>query len=273
MNKYHLIIFLFFWSICPIYAQSKLKFIVNNEGKLFAIPSDINYEIKIPETKYKCYTSVSEQNRRLLENYTEFYKQYTSLLNTEYIFTTDFYLQEADRPINMNTLSKAYRPFFNPYIPMLWNVSPMALDYNETFRKTINKNTALWINGIQETWPALGGTNIINTAISYQVGNFSITTGGFAGRYYTPYTSSPTLWGGINILAHYDINEWLAVNAWGSQSFYGKNRADPFLQMNPLLNRTNIGGSMNFKVNDNFKFGVGINFQHNRMNQDFGHFN
>ena len=74
MKKCCLIIGLCLSSLCSIHAQSTLKFIVDKEGKLFAIPSETNYEIKVPEATYKSYTSVSEQNRRLQEKYAEAYR-------------------------------------------------------------------------------------------------------------------------------------------------------------------------------------------------------
>lgn len=266
MKKCCLIIGLCLSSLCSIHAQSTLKFIVDKEGKLFAIPSETNYEIKIPEATYKSYTSVSEQNRRLQEKYAEAYRQYTSFNRVEYIFTDYSYLQEADRPANMNVLSEAYRPFFNPYTPMLWRINPMALDYDEWYIKPVAFNTAVLVNGRQETWPALGGINIASMAVSHRAGSFTVTTGGFAGRYYTPYTPHPSYWGGVNATARYELTDWMAMRAWGSYAFYGDNKADPFMVANPWMNRTNVGGSMEFKVSDDFGFGIGVNYQHNHFN-------
>ncbi len=248
------------------HAQSTLKFIVDKEGKLFAIPSETTYEIKVPEATYKSYTSVSEQNRRLQEKYTEAYREFTSFSRVEFIFADYSYLHDVDRPANMNVLSDAYRPFFNPYTPMLWQINPMALDYDEWLVKPIGPNTAFLVNGVQETWPALGGINIASMAVSHRAGSFTVTTGGFAGRYYTPYTPNPSYWGGVNISAKYEINDWMAMRAWGSYAFFGENKADPFMVANPWMNRTNVGGSMEFKVSDDFGFGIGVNYQHNHFN-------
>lgn len=248
------------------HAQSTLKFIVDKEGKLFAIPSETTYEIKVPEATYKSYTSVSEQNRRLQEKYAEAYREYTSFSRVEFIFADYSYLHEVDRPANMNVLSDAYRPFFNPYTPMLWHINPMALDYDEWYIKPVAFNTAVLVNGRQETWPALGGINIASMAVSHRAGSFTVTTGGFAGRYYTPYTPNPSYWGGVNISAKYEINDWMAMRAWGSYAFFGDNKADPFMVANPWMNRTNVGGSMEFKVSDDFEFGIGVNYQHNHFN-------
>lgn len=248
------------------HAQSTLKFIVDKEGKLFAFPSETTYEIKVPEATYKSYTSVSEQNRRLQEKYAEAYREFTSFSRVEFIFADYSYLHDVDRPANMNVLSDAYRPFFNPYTPMLWQINPMALDYDEWLVKPIGPNTAFLVNGVQETWPALGGINIASMAVSHRAGSFTVTTGGFAGRYYTPYTPNPSYWGGVNISAKYEINDWMAMRAWGSYAFFGDNKADPFMVANPWMNRTNVGGSMEFKVSDDFGFGIGVNYQHNHFN-------
>lgn len=220
----------------------------------------------MPEATYKSYTSVSEQNRRLQEKYAEAYREYTSFSRVEFIFADYSYLHDVDRPANMNVLSDAYRPFFNPYTPMLWQINPMALDYDEWLVKPIGPNTAFLVNGVQETWPALGGINIASMAASHRAGSFTVTTGGFAGRYYTPYTPNPSYWGGVNISAKYEINDWMAMRAWGSYAFFGDNKADPFMVANPWMNRTNVGGSMEFKVSDDFGFGIGVNYQHNHFN-------
>ena len=166
----------------------------------------------------------------------------------------------------MNVLSEAYRPFFNPYTPMLWRINPMALDYDEWYIKPVAFNTAVLVNGRQETWPALGGVNIASMAVSHRAGSFTVTTGGFAGRYYTPYTPHPSYWGGVNATARYELTDWMAMRAWGSYAFYGDNKADPFMVANPWMNRTNVGGSMEFKVSDDFGFGIGVNYQHNHFN-------
>ena len=65
------------------------------------------------------------------------------------------------------------------------------------------------------------------------------------------------------------MNDWLALRTWGQYSHSNNNGKDPFLQMNPLLNQTNIGGAVEFKVGDNVGFGIGVNFQRNTFNNQF----
>ena len=101
------------WSLCRVDAQNRLKFIMDKEGKLFAIPVETNYEIRIPEVSYKSYTPVSEQNRQALERYQDIYQKFSEgTMDDIAFFSFPAGNQEADRPMNMNTLSEAYRPFF-----------------------------------------------------------------------------------------------------------------------------------------------------------------
>ena len=134
MKKLGWMIGILLWSLCRVDAQNRLKFIMDKEGKLFAIPVETNYEIRIPEVSYKSYTPVSEQNRQALERYQDIYQKFSEgTMNDIAFFSFPAGNQEADRPMNMNTLSEAYRPFFNPYTPMLRRVNPMALDYDEYY--------------------------------------------------------------------------------------------------------------------------------------------
>ena len=60
--------------------------------------------------------------------------------------------------MDMQVLSAAYRPFFNPFTPMLRRVSPMALDFQEASFTPISETTGLLTVGEQFTWPGVGGT-------------------------------------------------------------------------------------------------------------------
>ena len=77
MKKLGWMIGILLWSLCRVDAQNRLKFIMDKEGKLFAIPVETNYEIRIPEVSYKSYTPVSEQNRQALERYQDIYQKFS----------------------------------------------------------------------------------------------------------------------------------------------------------------------------------------------------
>lgn len=271
MRKLNIFIGLLVWSICYCFAQSRLKFIVDKEGKLYAIPTEINYAIQIPEATYKSYIPISEQNRQLLERYTDIYQKYMDL--AEQSIALGFLSSpEVDRPMNMNTLSKAYQPFFNPYASMLRHTNPMAFDYNEYAFYPIGDLSLFEINSMQSTWPGSGGINIVNAAISQSFGTFTLSGGAFGGRFYTPYTPNAALFGGFSLLAQYQMTDWMTFKVWSSYAFYEKKQiyptsliADPFMVLNPELNRTSVGGAMEFKLGDNISFGIGVNFDYDPL--------
>ena len=47
----------------------------------------------------------------------------------------------------------------------------MALDFNETYMKRLNESFDLIANGVQYTWPGVGGMTIMNGGISWHSGN------------------------------------------------------------------------------------------------------
>ncbi len=273
MNRWMIACICLFTYQVSLYAEERLCFVMDQKGKLFAIPTEQKYEWEIPKATYKSYIPLSEQSRLLQYKYIAYYQRFSEDISRDAHSVALLNVAESDRPANMHSLSKAYQPFFNPYTAMFRRMNPMALDYDELYLHPVSENTLFIANGIQETWPALGGMNILQTSLSHQIGNATITVGGFGGRYYTPYTNSPTLWGGINILLHYQVNDWMALKAWGSYAFYGDNAADPFLMMNPLLNRTNVGGAVEIKVAEHLKLQFGMNYQYDhfnkRMNRQF----
>ena len=54
----------------------------------------------------------------------------------------------------------------------------MALDFNETYMKRLNESFDLIANGVQYTWPGVGGMTIMNGGISWHSGNWSLYGGG-----------------------------------------------------------------------------------------------
>lgn len=233
--------------------KPSLQFIVNEEGKLSAVPAFHEPgEIYIPETSYKTYKPSDVRMEKLSMEQKSFPSEYLPVL--------------MERPMDMNVLSEAYKPFFNIYTPMLRRVSPMALDFDEYAIYPVGVNGAFMVNGRQFSWPAIGGTTTAEAAIAWTNERLTVSGGLFAGRYYSPYVSSPGFIGGININTRYEVNDWLALRGWGQYSYSDKNGKDPFLQMNPLLNQTNLGGAVEFKVGDNAGFGIGVNFQRNNFN-------
>ncbi len=229
-------------------AQSEFTFILNKEGRITVIPQYKTFELKIPEYSYRSYTPATSSHIDLkLE---EFMPDYQPALD--------------ERPMNMQVLSAAYKPFFNPYAPMLRRVSPMAFDFREVSVTPLNENFTFAVVGEQYTWPGLGGLTRINPMMVWNNGNWTLSGGAFAGRYFTPFNHEPDFMGGVNFQVRYDATNRLAFLAWGQYAHYGKEeRYNPHMLLNPSFNHTSAGGAMEFKFNENFGVGMGVNFEYN----------
>lgn len=146
---------------------------------------------------------------------------------------------------------------------MLREVSPMALDFNETYTKRLNESFDLIANGVQYTWPGVGGMTIMNGGISWHSGNWSLYGGGFGGRFFSPFNPSPGITAGANVQVEYQPTDWLKLKGWGQYAYYADEYNNPHMLSNPFLYHTQVGGSMEFKVTDNFWMGAGINYEYN----------
>lgn len=232
----------------------RLRFIMGKEGKLTAIPVlGTAAPIRIPEVGYASYTPSASYLQRLEIEQAEFRPETAAL--------------SAERPMDMNVLSGAYRAFFDEYAAMLKRVSPMALDFDEYEVYPVGAQSAFVLHGRQFTMPGAGGVTTAGAAIAWGNERLTLTGGAFAGRYFSPYATAPRFMGGANVSARYEVNDWMALRGWGQYMHSGDNGRDPFLQMNPLLEQTNVGGAVEFKVGDNGGFGVGINYQYNHFDR------
>ncbi|MDH6534345.1 hypothetical protein D0T51_03720 [Parabacteroides sp. 52] len=236
-------------------AQSKeFDFVLNKEGKIIALPKKKDYTLNIPKISYETYQPANTQE--LDKKLREFTPNYQSL-------TLD------ERPMNMQVQSEAYRPFYNVYAPMLRRITPMAFDFNETSTSHLHENWALVLNGRQHSWPGAGGLTTIHSALVWHKDKLSIAGSGYAGHYYTPFNLSPEHMVGVNLHLRYEATDRLALQAWGQYSHYidKKEKYNPHLLMNPFYNHTSVGGSMEFKINENVGIGVGVNYEYNPWNR------
>ena len=233
-------------------AQSTMDFVLNREGKVTAVPKFKQFDFNIPEFSYKTYTPSlrTELEKKLRE------------------FTPDFPEIQDQRPMDMQVLSAAYRPFFNPFTPMLRRVSPMALDFQEASFTPISETTGLLTVGEQFTWPGVGGLTRVSSSLVWHQDRWTLTGGAFAGRYFTPFNYSPDFMGGVNATVSIEVVDWMTVKGWGQYAFYQKGeRTNPHMLLNPYYNHTSVGGAFEFKVKDNFSFGVGVNYEYNPWNK------
>lgn len=214
-----LFIFMAWICVVGIQAQSDFSFILNKEGKIIVLPKNKTYELNIPKASYKTFTPAGTRDIdiKLRE------------------FTPDIpHTSLQERPMDMQISSAAYQPFFNVYTPMLREVSPMALDFNETYMKRLNESFDLIANGVQYTWPGVGGMTIMNGGISWHSGNWSLYGGGFGGRFFSPFNPSPGITAGANVQVEYQPTDWLKLKGWGQYAYYADEYNNPHMAQQPF---------------------------------------
>jgi hypothetical protein len=212
------------------------------------LPKYKTYELTIPAYTYKLYTpfSKTDMDVKLKE------------------FVPQAGLSLDDRPMDMQVLSAAYRPFFDIYAPMMRAVSPMAYDFRETSIFPLNNNVAFFVTGSQSTWPGMGGQTTISPGMIWQQDKWTITGGAFAGRFYTPVNLSPGYVAGAHLQIGYDVNERITLRTWGKYAQYGNGENyNPHMLLNPFFNHTSVGGAVEFMLNEAFGVGGGVNYEYN----------
>lgn len=233
------------------YAQSRSEFFLTGEGKLFYLPVIKQYHLTLPPLEFNQYTLEYKTEVRSLNFEVDAIPSYTVM----------------DRPMDRQILSAAYSPFFDIYAPMIQRVSPMAFDFNEIEVTPLTDQFAVVTNGWQYTWPGAGGLTMFSSGMAWKSGKMTLTGSGFAGRSYTPFNLSPNHLVGANVTVRYDINDRLAARAWTQYThFFEGETNNPHLKMNPFFNHTGVGGAMEYKFNDNFGVGMGIDYRHNNRN-------
>lgn len=248
MTRIYVFLLFLFLTVHSSYGQSDFTFTLNKEGKLIALPKRVNFDFNIPEFSYKSYTPASNR----IAN--ELLKNYKPVVNPKL----------DERPMDMEIMSRAYFPFFNEYAPMLKRISPVAFDFREVEYFPLNENLSFVVSGTQASWPGLGGHTFINPALTWQSGPWQITGSGFAGRYFTPFNQSTDFFAGTNLHTSFQATDWMKFNAWGQYVGYNnKERKNPHLVMSPFFHHNSIGSSVEFKLNQNFSVGAGMQYEFN----------
>ena len=233
-------------------AQSGFDLILDKEGKIVALPKNKTYELQIPKVSYQTFTPRGSRDVDI------------KLRELAPVSQAEATLPE--HPMDMRISSAAYQPFFNIYTPMIREVSPMALDFNETYIKRLNERFEVIANGTQYTWPGAGGMTLFNTGLSWKSGRWQLYGGGFGGRFFTPFNPSPGITAGLHLQATYQATDWLRIRGWGQYAYYGDEGHNPHMLRNPFYNHTQVGGAFEFRVTENFWIGTGVNFEFNPMN-------
>ncbi|MDR1562863.1 MAG: hypothetical protein LBS54_07270, partial [Dysgonamonadaceae bacterium] len=239
-----LLLLLFVFAVVEAVGQPEMTFTLNKEGKIIVMPRRKTYELTVPAYSYASYTPASTM--------------LTDMKLREFVPETPPGAPD-ELPMNMQVLSDAYRPFFNVYMPMLRRVSPFASDFSELSVVPLNDHLAFLTGGVQATWPGLGGMTRVSSALVWSQGRWTLSGGGFAGRFYTPFNLSPEFMGGANLQLRYEAGERLAFRAWGQYAAYSGDKAQtPFLLMNPSMNQTGAGGAVEFMFTKNLGIGTGV---------------
>ena len=99
--------------------------------------------------------------------------------------------------------------------------------------KRLNESFDLIANGVQYTWPGVGGMTIMNGGISWHSGNWSLYGGGFGGRFFSPFNPSPGITAGANVQVEYQPTDWLKLKGWGQYAYYADEYNNPHMLSNP----------------------------------------
>ena len=229
-------------------AQSDFDLILDKEGKIIALPKNKTYELHIPKLSYKTFTPKGSRDVDIK------LREFKADISTPTL---------QEHPMDMHISSEAYQPFFNIYTQMIRDVSPMALDFNETYLTRMNDHIDILANGMQYTWPGAGGMTIFNTGVRWHNERWNVYGGGFGGRFFTPFNSSPGITTGVHVQAEYRATDWLRLKGWGQYVYYADEYNNPHMARNPFFYHSRVGGAFEFKVTDNFWIGAGFNYEHN----------
>lgn len=238
--------------------RTEFALYLDKEGQIKAMPKPKQFKLDIPVLDFNSYQPATTSKLDFL----------MMQVDADYMSTS---LDE--RPMNMQILSLAYRPYFNVYAPMLRKVSPMAFDFIEVSATPLSEKTSFYVSGSQQTWPGLGAVNTVSTHIAHREGAFTLVGGGTAGRYFTPFNPHPGFLATANLQLIYDPTEWMRIRTWGQYAYYyatenpyNKHLVEndnPHIMLNPFMPHTSVGTAMEFKLNDNVGVGVGVNYQYN----------
>lgn len=255
MKRLFLLLFICLTGLPGMYAQSSFRMIMGEEGKLYFIPRarPSAQTLEVPEFSF------SVENLYIPTAIPRSDLQSFNPAETQSLPVTEL-------PMNMQVLSSAYKPFFNIYAPLYIRTNPMAFDYFEGYGYHLNPNVSFQVSGFQGTWPGNGSLNTVSGGVAWQNEKIGFWGGGFAGRYATPYEISPGVMAGVQGGVNFQATEWLKLKTWGQYTFYDeKGKDNMFLYLNHQMPQIAVGGAMEFKVNENFGFGIGIQRNYNPM--------
>lgn len=234
--------------ILYIHAQNNYTYTVNKEGKIVVLPQKPDIDLSFPAYNYNSYTPPTK----------------TAIENQLNNIVVPGAPRVADLPFSMQILSVAYRPYFNPFISMIYRSNPFALNFREVNNLPLNENLTLRTIGVKDLWVGMGGITRLNPSMVWSNGRLSISGGTFVTSYSTPFNISPEYMGGFNAHISYELSELIGLDAWGKYAIYDSDeRKNPHMLMSPFYDHTNVGGAVRFNINEKFAIGAGLQYEYN----------
>ena len=226
-------------------------------------------DIKPPEEK-KTFVDFPPKELSFQMPKFDYYKSYTpsgaNYLNFKYEEWNLDPLKKTqlERPMDMQIMSSAYAPFFNPYTPMLRRHNPYALDFYEAERFPLTEKLSAVVSGRQETWPVSGGITTFNPSLVWNSGIVTVSGGVYAAKYFTPFNPLAENTFGLNLQTHVQATDWLGVRVWGNAAYYNSTeKNNPYVVTNPFLYQNSVGGAFEFKITEKFAIGTGLQMNFN----------
>ena len=169
------------------------------------------------------------------------------------------FFQNRDRP-EFNRIAIFKIPESN-YLPLLSLYQPdrftgkFLLDLNTTNHFTINDLSSITTTHIQSNFIGLGGLNLVQGQYDFHLGDFGVFSAGIYAAKFNIYNDFLND-GGVNGVFKINLSDRLNINLFGQYSITGSKIAiSPFIS--PLYPHTDVGGSLEFKVNDNWGLMLG----------------
>ncbi|MDR0537308.1 MAG: hypothetical protein LBH04_04575 [Tannerellaceae bacterium] len=245
MKRALLLIFLITGAI-NLCAQQDFTVFFDRSGKAIAIPKANKYDFNIPEYSLGKYAKLES----------------SSVIDSG--AGDDALNPVATLPVNVQILSSAYRPYFNPFMPLMKKSLPTAFDFREISVMQLNEKIALVTVGERETWPFLAGQTSFDAMLAWQHERLSIAGGAFISKFYTPFNLSPALSGGVNLDLKYELGNRVALRGWGKYTLYeGNERMNPYLYSLPIYNYSGVGAAVEYMFSESFGMGGGVEYQFN----------
>lgn len=152
------------------------------------------------------------------------------------------------------------------------NRNPFYSGYRAARESRLAPNLFFLAMSRQNKYPGLGGYETLGGGISWQPGeSFAVTGAILVSKLSSPRTVSPAGQTGFIFSTRYSPAEKFDFSLWGQVVYTAPvNRADPFIEGNPLFPSTGGGFEINYKPAPGIRIKTGIRYQQNRFSTGFG---